>query len=70
MSIDNTPVWDDGAWASFPSLAGSVITGTCVIGLGGTGLTVIDQLLARGEDVVGLDANDVAAGATAPQFVR
>ena len=63
MSIDNAPVWDDGAWTSFPSLAGTVTTGTCVIGLGGTGLTVIEELLARGENVVGLDANDVAAGA-------
>ena len=63
MIIDNTPVWDDGAWTSFPSLTGTVTTGTCVIGLGGTGLTVIEELLARGEDVVGLDATDVAAGA-------
>jgi len=42
---------------------GTITTGTCVIGLGGTGLTVIEELLVRGEAVVGLDAADVAAGA-------
>ncbi len=63
MSITNEPVWDDGAWSVFPALQGDITTGTCVIGLGGTGLTVIEELLARGEAVVGLDAADVAAGA-------
>jgi gamma-glutamylputrescine oxidase len=60
---ENQPVWDDGSWTAFPSLRGTVTTGTCVIGLGGSGLTVIEELLARGEAVVGLDASDVAAGA-------
>ncbi|QJR35698.1 NAD(P)/FAD-dependent oxidoreductase [Gemmatimonas groenlandica] len=63
MTTDNQPVWDDGTWTAFPSLQGAITTGTCVIGLGGSGLTVIDELLARGEAVVGLDASDVAAGA-------
>lgn len=63
MTTDNRPVWDDGGWTSFPPLQGTVTTGTCVIGLGGSGLTVIEELLARGEAVVGLDAADVAAGA-------
>lgn len=63
MSVENQPVWDDGTWTAFPSLQGPISTGTCVIGLGGTGLTVIEELLARGESVVGLDAADVAAGA-------
>ena len=63
MSVENQPVWDDGSWSPFPSLQGTVTTGTCVIGLGGSGLTVIEELLARGEAVVGLDAADVAAGA-------
>ena len=63
MAPGNQPVWDDGTWTSFPSLTGTVTTGTCVIGLGGTGLTVIEELLARGVAVIGLDATDVAAGA-------
>ena len=60
MLIDNQPVWDDGSWTAFPTLSGTITAGTCVIGLGGSGLTVIEELLARGEDVVGLDASDVA----------
>jgi gamma-glutamylputrescine oxidase len=36
---------------------------TCVVGLGGSGLTVVEELLARGESVVAVDAADVAAGA-------
>jgi len=63
MPVANQPVWDDGSWTTFPPLHGSITTGTCVIGLGGTGLTVVEELLARGEAVVGLDAADVAAGA-------
>jgi gamma-glutamylputrescine oxidase len=63
QGLPNVPVWDDGTWAAFAPLRGAVTTGTCVIGLGGSGLTVIEELLARGESVVGLDAADVAAGA-------
>lgn len=63
MVVDNQPVWDDGSWTALPSLQSTVTTETCVIGLGGTGLTVIEELLARGHAVVGLDATDVAAGA-------
>jgi gamma-glutamylputrescine oxidase len=59
----NIPVWDDGVWESLPALEGDVRCGTCVIGLGGTGLTAIEELLDRGEDVVGVDAVDVGAGA-------
>lgn len=60
---ENTPVWDDARWTPLPSLDGDAICGTCVIGLGGSGLTAIEELLARGEDVIALDATDVAAGA-------
>ena len=34
-----------------------------MIGLGGSGLTAIGELLSRGEDVIGIDAHDVGAGA-------
>jgi gamma-glutamylputrescine oxidase len=59
----NVPVWDDGTWQAPAPLTGDLETGTCVIGLGGSGLTVVEELLARDERVVGLDASDVAAGA-------
>lgn len=61
--VPNVPVWDDGAWVSLPALDGDATCGTCVIGLGGSGLTAIGELLARGEDVIGVDAFDVGAGA-------
>ena len=57
------PVWDDDLWDPLPTLANDLTTGTCVIGLGGSGLTAIGELLARGEPVVGIDAADVGAGA-------
>lgn len=63
FSVPNAPVWDDNAWVSFPTLDGEATCGTCVIGLGGSGLTAIAELLARGEDVIGVDAIDVGAGA-------
>ena len=57
------PVWDDGAWQALPALDENVICDTCVVGLGGSGLTAIQELLDRGQDVVGIDASDVGAGA-------
>ena len=60
---DNTPVWDDAHWTPLGALDGDASCGTCVIGLGGSGLTVIEELLARGDDVIALDAADVASGA-------
>lgn len=48
---------------TLPTLHGDATCGTCVIGLGGSGLTAIGELLARGEDVIGVDAVDVGAGA-------
>lgn len=63
MSKSNIPVWDDGRWTPLPALNGDVSADSCVIGLGGTGLTLIEELLRRDERVVGLDAGDVGAGA-------
>ncbi|MBL0937916.1 MAG: FAD-binding oxidoreductase [Gemmatimonadaceae bacterium] len=57
------PVWDDGSWTSLPTLRGDSSAHSCVIGLGGTGLTLIAELLARAENVIGLDARDVGGGA-------
>ncbi|MBU6365597.1 MAG: FAD-binding oxidoreductase [Gemmatimonadetes bacterium] len=57
------PLWEDGAWSRLPALEGPAEADSCVVGLGGTGLTLVHALLARGESVVGLDAADVGAGA-------
>jgi len=59
----SAPVWDDGAWASLPRLEGDVSAEVCVVGLGGSGLTCVGELLRRGASVVGIDAGEVAAGA-------
>jgi gamma-glutamylputrescine oxidase len=57
------PIWDDGRWPGLPSLSGDLHTDTCVIGLGGSGLTAIEELQRRGVPVVGIDGADVGAGA-------
>ncbi|MEP6779584.1 MAG: FAD-binding oxidoreductase [Gemmatimonadaceae bacterium] len=69
----NIPVWADpqwedatagaAAWTSLPVLDGDRHCSTCVIGLGGSGLTAIDELLSKGDDVIGVDGHDVGAGA-------
>ena len=59
----NKPVWDDSPWDGFPSLKGAVDADACVIGLGGSGLACIGELLAHGCSVVGIDAGPVAGGA-------
>lgn len=59
----NTPVWDDHDWTHLPALEGDVHADVCVVGLGGSGLTAVGELLRRGASVVGVDAGHVAAGA-------
>lgn len=59
----NTPVWDDGAWTPLPALTGDAEADVCVVGLGGSGLTCIGELLRRGVRVIGIDAGQVAGGA-------
>jgi glycine/D-amino acid oxidase-like deaminating enzyme len=59
----NTPIWDDGHWPGLPGLDGDLQTDACVIGLGGSGLTCVSELLAMGRRVVGIDAGPVAGGA-------
>lgn len=61
--LPNVPVWDDAHWITLPSLHGDVEADCCVVGLGGSGLTVVEELLARGQRVVAIDAVDVGAGA-------
>ena len=63
QSLDNVPVWDDLMWRTLAPLGSDLSTDVCVIGLGGSGLTAISELLDLGRRVVGIDAADVAAGA-------
>lgn len=59
----SAPVWDDGTWTPLPTLHGDVSADACVVGLGGSGLTAIHELLGRDARVIGIDAHDVGAGA-------
>jgi gamma-glutamylputrescine oxidase len=59
----NAPVWDDEPWAPLPRLADDVEADVCVVGLGGSGLSAVGELLDAGLRVVGVDAASVGAGA-------
>jgi gamma-glutamylputrescine oxidase len=59
----NTPLWDNHAWQALPALESDTSADVCVIGLGGSGLAAILELLQNGADVIGIDAQDVGAGA-------
>ena len=60
---NSRPVWDDGARLSLPSLEGEHTADVCVIGLGGSGLVCINELLRLGANVIGVDAAHVGGGA-------
>jgi gamma-glutamylputrescine oxidase len=59
----NTPIWDDGQSLPLSPLDGDVETDVCVIGLGGSGLTALDELTTMGRRAVGIDARGIAPGA-------
>lgn len=59
----NRPVWDDGPPLALPPLAGDATADVCVVGLGGSGLAAVHELLDAGASVVGLDAGEVAGAA-------
>jgi len=60
----NTPAWgDDISPASFPKFEGDAETDVCVVGLGGSGLSCIHELLRLGKRVIGVDAGTVGGGA-------
>lgn len=61
--IQAAPVWEDGRWASLPGLSEDVEADVCVVGLGGSGLSCVHELLDLGVGVVGIDAGAVASGA-------
>jgi gamma-glutamylputrescine oxidase len=57
------PVWSQDHWPALPALHDAVDADVCVVGLGGSGLACVRELLALGQRVVGLDAVAVADGA-------
>ncbi len=59
----NTPLWDDHPWTPLPPLEGELEADVCVVGLGGSGLNCVQELLGLGARVVGLEAGSVAGGA-------
>ncbi len=63
MPTDNTPVWDDHPGLALPRLEGDVEADVCVVGLGGSGLACVGELLGLGVRVLGIDAGPVGGGA-------
>lgn len=63
MTYPNDVVWNDGAWSGLESLNHDVSCTVCVVGLGGSGLYAIHELLQHGVDVIGIDAGMVGNGA-------
>ncbi len=61
--LANHPVWDDAAALDLPPLGETVRADVCVVGLGGSGLSAVDELLALGHSVVGVDAGAVGGAA-------
>lgn len=61
--MNNVPVWDTGGWDPLPPLEGDVETDVCVVGLGGSGLTAVNELVRLGASVIGVDAGAVGGGA-------
>ncbi|OAN46912.1 FAD-dependent oxidoreductase [Chloroflexus islandicus] len=63
LSSENQPVWHDAPDPLYPPLAETIAVDVCVIGLGGSGLTCIHELLELGVSVAGIDAAAVGGGA-------
>lgn len=66
LVVVNTPnpsVWNDHQWSSLPSLEHDHSTEVCVVGLGGSGLSCLQELTRLGVSTIGIEARQVAAGA-------
>lgn len=61
--LPNCPVWDDVSLPAQETLQGDVDADVCVIGLGGSGLAAVEECLALGKRVVGIDAGVIAGAA-------
>lgn len=63
-ALPNVPAWGSGETPlTLPHVEGDVTSDICVVGLGGSGLTCIHELLSLGAHVVGVDATTVGGGA-------
>jgi glycine/D-amino acid oxidase-like deaminating enzyme len=58
-----TPVWDHEPAPALPRLEGTVEADVCVVGLGGSGLACVRELVRLGARVAGVEAGRVAGGA-------
>jgi gamma-glutamylputrescine oxidase len=61
--MQTPPVWEDGSPLGLPPLHHDGTADACVIGLGGSGLACVHELLDMGLDVIGIDAGAVAGEA-------
>jgi len=61
--MKHMPLWDSGPPAEVSPLRHDLKADACVIGLGGSGLSCIHELLSLGLTVAGIDAVGIAAGA-------
>lgn len=61
--MTDKPVWDEGDWAGLPQIQSDFEVDVCVAGLGGSGLTAVDESLNAGRSVIGIDAGVVAGEA-------
>ena len=61
MSVIVAPVWEPRLVLA--PLTSHLETDVCVVGLGGSGLACIHELIGSGQRVIGLDASGVAGGA-------
>lgn len=62
-AMTNTPIWGEKNTLALPHLDADLDADVCVVGLGGSGLVCIRELLEAGRRVVGIDAITVAGGA-------
>ena len=61
--MTNAPIWGEEESLALPTLDGDIEADVCVVGLGGSGLACVRELLDAGRRVIGIDATTVAAGA-------
>jgi glycine/D-amino acid oxidase-like deaminating enzyme len=61
--FSNDVLWNNRPWSAFESLQRDAVCDVCVIGLGASGLTAIQHLVAAGRTVIGIDAHMVGHGA-------
>lgn len=62
-SQEHQPIWNDAPEPAYPTLTHPLAVDACVIGLGGSGLACIHELLDLGVSVAGIDAGTVGGGA-------